>query len=157
MKSTTQPILAVTALACGLFATLASTPAGFARSPATPASNQKTVWRTDLSAALADAAKQDKTVLLRFTANWCGPCRVMDARVWPDPTVQAALARKLIPVKSDVDEETSQILAQKHGIRGVPTLLLLDGKGTEIARGGFMSSPEIVKFLDSSGAVPLQH
>lgn len=133
-----------------LFATLAAASPAIA-APAPAASKEKTAWRTDLTAALADATLQNKTVLLRFTANWCGPCRVMDARVWPDPTVQAALDKKFISVKSDVDEEASQVLAQKYGIRGVPTLLLLDGKGTEITRGGFMSSPEMVKFLESSG------
>ncbi len=138
-----------------LFATLAATsPASAA--PVTTASKEISEWRTDLPAALADAAKQNKTVLLRFTANWCAPCRVMDARVWPDPAVQAALAKKFIIVKSDVDEEASQVLAQKDSIRGVPTLLLLDGKGTEITRGGFMSSTEMEKFLDTSGVGPLQ-
>lgn len=138
-----------------LFATLAASSSALA-APAATATKDMIAWRTDLPTALADAAKQNKTVLLRFTAKWCGPCRVMDARVWPDPTVQAALARKYVIVKSDVDEEASQVLAQKYGIPGVPTLLLLDGKGRETARGGFMSSPEMVKFLDTSGATPTQ-
>jgi thioredoxin-related protein len=55
-------------------------------------------------------------------------------------------------VKSDIDEEPSQLLAQKYGVRGVPTLLLLDSTGKEIGRGGFMSSPETVKFLKTPGA-----
>lgn len=116
------------------------------------ASKKALEWRTDLPAALIDAAKQNKTVLLRFTANWCGPCRVMDARVWPDQAVQSALAKNYLIVKSDVDDDASQILAQKYGVRGVPTLLLLDAKGGEIARGGFMSAVETVGFLNKASA-----
>lgn len=91
-------------------------------------------------------------MLLRFTATWCAPCRVMDARVWTDPDVKSAVADKFIIVKSDIDEEPSRVLAEKYGVRGVPALLLLDGTGKEIARGGFMSSPETVKFLKSPDA-----
>ncbi len=136
-----------TALAGALLAALSSTPAAFAGAAAASDSKTKTEWRTDFPAALADAAKQNKTVLLRFTATWCGPCRVMDARVWPDPAVQAELAEKYISVKSDIDEKANQLLAQKYGVRGVPTLLLLDSTGMEIARSGFMSAPATVKFL----------
>lgn len=152
MTSPSIKTLAARALAGALFASVATTPAASADSPAASVSRRKLEWRTDLAAALSDAAKTDKTVLLRFTATWCGPCRVMDARVWPDPAVQAELTEKYIIVKSDIDDEQSQILAQKFGVRGVPTLLLLDNKGEEIGRGGFMSSPETVKFLKTAGA-----
>lgn len=141
---------AVRTVATLLFGALAATSPAIAAPPAT-ASDEKTTWRTDLPAALAEAAKQDKTVLLRFTANWCGPCRVMDARVWPDQSVQAELADKFIIVKRDIDEEQSIAIAQKYGVRGVPTILLLDSNGKEIARSGFMSSPETVRFLSGSG------
>lgn len=84
--------LAASALACALFASIASTPAAFAGHPAASVSKKKLEWRVDLPTALDDAAKQNKTVLLRFTAAWCGPCRVMDARVWTDSSVQNELA-----------------------------------------------------------------
>ena len=156
MTSASHTSLASRALACALLAAISSTPAAFAGSSALLVSEKKVEWRTDLPAALADAAKQNKTVLLRFTATWCGPCRVMEARVWPDPTVQAELADKYIGVKGDTDEEASQILARKYGVRAVPTLLLLESTGKEIGRGGFMSSPETVKFLKAHGAKTAQ-
>ena len=152
MKTSSHISLAAKAIACALFATIASTPAAFAGSAAPLISEKAMEWRTDLDAALADAASTNQTVLLRFTATWCAPCRVMDIRVWPDPTVQAELAEDHIIVKSDIDEESSQLLARKYGVRGVPTLLLLDSAGKEISRAGFMSSPETVKFLMTTGS-----
>jgi thiol:disulfide interchange protein len=152
MTTSSHTALNAKVLACLFFATIAATPSASAESAAAVVAKKKLEWRSDLPAALADAAKQNKTVLLRFTATWCGPCRVMDARVWTDPTVQAELSAKHIIVKSDIDDEASQLLAQKYGVRGVPTLLLLDSAGKETGRGGFMSSPETVKFLKSAGA-----
>lgn len=148
MKHSSRNPLAAKALACALIAAMASAPVASASS----VSKTQMEWRTDLPAALAEAAKHNRAVLLRFTATWCAPCRVMDARVWTNPDVKAAVADKFITVKSDIDEEPSQILARKYGVRGVPALLHLDGTGKEIARSGFMSSPETVKFLKSPAA-----
>jgi thiol-disulfide isomerase/thioredoxin len=56
--------------------------------------------------------------VLRFTASWCGPCKM--------------LAKNLESIKTDleiqvVDIDTDTAMAQKYGIRGVPTLIMLDG------------------------------
>lgn len=108
---------------------------------------QHVKWGSDLSSALHDAEKLNKLVLLRFSADWCGPCQVMDIRVWPDSGVQAAMKGKFLPVKYDVDEEAGQNLGRKYSILGIPTLILLDGKGKEVSRSGFMSPPQLIQFL----------
>ncbi len=107
-------------------------------------------WRTDLDATLTEAQKEDKLVLLRFTADWCAPCRVMDARVWPETKVQSALKEKYLIVKSDIDIQANIASARKYGVHAVPTLLVLDGEGKEIQRGGFMSAEALLKFLDAA-------
>lgn len=110
---------------------------------------RKTVeWHSNFEEALTKAAEQDKVVLLRFTADWCAPCRVMDASVWPDEKVQAALAEKYILVKSDIDKPVSRALAQRFRVRGVPTLVQLDADGVEFARGSFMSAAAMLRFLE---------
>lgn len=106
-------------------------------------------WQSDLNSALSDAKKQNKKILLRFSADWCPPCRVMDIRVWPDPSIQSVLTKNYIPVIADVDEESSKELARKYRLAGVPTLIILDSDGKELSRGSFMNSPELVKFLNS--------
>lgn len=115
-------------------------------------SNQTTdqiEWHTDLNSALAEAKTQDKKVLLRFSADWCPPCKVMDIRVWPNESIQSELASNYIAVSSDIDEKANQILAAKYKINSVPALLLLDENGNELARGGFMSPSQLKKFLST--------
>lgn len=56
--------------------------------------------------------------VLRFTASWCGPCKML-AKTLEDVDTQ-------IPIEViDIDE--NQELAMHYGIRGVPTLVMLDG------------------------------
>jgi thioredoxin 1 len=69
-----------------------------------------------------------KTILVDFWAPWCGPCRIVA------PTLNE-LARELPDDlyigKVNVDENRS--LAQKFGIRGIPTFIVFKN-GKEINR-----------------------
>lgn len=65
----------------------------------------------------------DKRVL-RFTASWCGPCKML-ARNLEDVNTN-------IPIEV-VDIDVNQETAIDFGVRGVPTLIMLDGN-TEMKR-----------------------
>lgn len=55
--------------------------------------------------------------LLRFTASWCGPCKSLAASL---ETADIKLPIEVI----DIDENRE--LAMEYGVRGVPTLIMLD-------------------------------
>jgi thioredoxin 1 len=64
-------------------------------------------------------------VLIDFWAPWCGPCREFS------PIVQRVAKRydgKVKVAKVDIDE--ARDLAERFGIRSIPTVLLFDG-GTQ--------------------------
>lgn len=62
--------------------------------------------------------KDKQMKVIRFTASWCGPCKML-AKTLEDIDTQ-------IPIEViDIDE--NQDLAMNYGIRGVPTLVMLDG------------------------------
>lgn len=57
--------------------------------------------------------------VLRFTASWCGPCKALA------PIVETVKGDILVEV-IDIDEEANANLATKLGIRGVPTLVMME-------------------------------
>jgi thiol-disulfide isomerase/thioredoxin len=69
--------------------------------------------------------------LLYFRADWCGPCRQMSAVIsdvfetW-EPAKDYSLER--------VDIDAQPELAARMGIRGIPTMIILDESGAEQSR-----------------------
>ena len=64
-------------------------------------------------------------VLVDFYADWCGPCKQLE------PIVEEIAAETDAAV-AKVDIDRLQPLAQRHGVRGVPTMVLFsDGEPVE--------------------------
>ena len=72
--------------------------------------------------------QSEQPVLVDFWAEWCGPCRALAPIL---EGVSGQYADSLRVVKLNVDEAPS--VAQRYGIRGIPTLILFQ-QGEERAR-----------------------
>jgi thioredoxin 2 len=81
-------------------------------------------------------------VLVDFWAPWCGPCRMVEPAV---EKLARDLAGRLKVAKLNTDEEPS--VQARFGVRGIPTLILLEG-GRELDRvTGALPEPALRKWL----------
>jgi thioredoxin 1 len=69
-----------------------------------------------------DVVAADVPVLVDFWAEWCGPCRAIAPHL---ETLANTFAGKARVVKVDIDANPE--VAQRFGVRSIPTLLLFKG------------------------------
>ncbi|HEY9685213.1 MAG TPA: thioredoxin family protein [Oculatellaceae cyanobacterium] len=106
-------------------------------------------WQRDLTAALAQAKSENKSVLVDVYTDWCGPCRLLDQRTYSDPRVQSLLANSFITVKANAEDSgKGQDIAQRYEVHAYPTIILVDNKGKVFGRFmGFMFPDDFLRVM----------
>ncbi|MBD3162186.1 MAG: thioredoxin fold domain-containing protein [Candidatus Eisenbacteria bacterium] len=110
-------------------------------------------WRTDETAALADAREAGKPVLLDFTAEWCAACHELDEKTWVEPRV-ASILQDFVLLRLDMTDRSpeTQALGERWNVTGLPTVIVLDGEGNEVDRFfGFRSADQVLPLLRRAG------
>jgi len=87
----------------------------------------------------------DRPVLVDFWATWCAPCRMV-APVLEE--LSDEYADTVTIAKVDVDR--SPMVAQRYGIRSIPTLVLFEDGEPKQAVQGALPKPQLVEFLERS-------
>jgi thioredoxin-like negative regulator of GroEL len=76
--------------------------------------------------------------LLKFSAAWCQPCKTLTH------SINTSSLKEQIEIE-EVDVDASMDLAIGFSIKSVPILVLLDDKGTEIARKGAVTNAKQIE------------
>lgn len=105
-------------------------------------------WVSDFSAAKKEAAESKKDMLVDFTgSDWCGWCIKLVDEVFKHDAFKEGVKDKFVLVELDFPKDKSKLseatqkqneeLSEKYGIRGFPTIYLMDAKGRPYARTGY--------------------
>ena len=112
-------------------------------------------WRTDVDAALSDAAAAGRPVLLSFFSPGCSACSKLDRHSLRDPRVAAQLERF---ERIRVEGADGGALRSRYGVVGVPTLVFLDRRGRALEGGrtlGFVPAEQLLDLIAAIGASDL--
>lgn len=108
------------------------------------------VFHPSFQAASAAAAADQSLVLLVFSAEWCGPCKLLKSKTLSAPE----FLRQENPLHiADVDIDAKPKMAGDFAIEAVPTLVLLTPDGKIISRQtGFMEAADLLAWLTTGRA-----
>lgn len=101
------------------------------------------VNKTDSANFDADVINSSTPVLVDFWAEWCGPCKALGPVL---DEIAGEVGEKAKVVKVNVDENSD--LAQKYGIRGIPTMIFFKNGEPAKTLVGNQPKDEIKKTLE---------
>lgn len=116
-----------------------------------PSQKESIAWEKFEFASYEESLGSNKKMIIDFYADWCIPCKELDALTFSDPNV-IKLTKGFDSYKVDmtksISEETDAI-RKRFDIKGMPTVLIIDSRGKEAARiTGFVDAKEFSMIVE---------
>ena len=93
----------------------------------------------------ARVVNQPTPVLVKFGADWCGPCLAMQPEL---DRLKSRYSGRLAIVEIDIDERPH--LADHYSVSGIPRLILFENGRIRKSRTGFGSGEELADWVERS-------
>ncbi|MHB8580300.1 MAG: protein-disulfide reductase DsbD family protein [Ignavibacteriaceae bacterium] len=108
-------------------------------------------WKSYSENSLSQSTSLNRGAIIDFYADWCIPCKELDASTFSNPKVIEE-SKNFITLKANMTKTLSpdvEQLRDKYKIVGVPTILILNSEGKEIQRiTGFVNAKEFSEMLE---------
>jgi thioredoxin 1 len=93
--------------------------------------------------SFGDIIKGNKPVLVDFSAEWCGPCKMMPPIL---KEVKDKMGESVTILKLDIDRNPA--VAQAYGIQSVPTLIVFRDGQIKWRQSGVTRADQLKYVLD---------
>lgn len=115
-----------------------------------PSEKNSIDWKPYSESVLQSNLENKKGTIIDFYADWCIPCKELDASTFSDNNVIAE-SKNFHTLKADMTKTLSpgvEALREKYNIIGVPTILIIDSKGNEAKRiTGFITPDKFYEII----------
>lgn len=93
--------------------------------------------------------KNNERMVIDFYADWCIPCKELDALTFSDKDVLNEFERFTVyKVDMTKNDDTNEQLRKRFDVIGMPTVLIIDAKGNEVKRlTGFVNAEEFLSYV----------
>jgi thiol:disulfide interchange protein DsbD len=91
-------------------------------------------WHDYSEEILQQADARDRPVIIDFYADWCTPCRELEEITFHHDVVVTRAKEEFVMIKVDVTTGGNPFhekLLEQYNVRGVPTVVFVDGDGKE--------------------------
>ncbi len=115
-----------------------------------PAEKQSPNWKVFSESQYEMSLKNNERMIIDFYADWCIPCKELDALTFSDGDVIEE-SKQFTAYKADLTQSGSpenESLTTRFRIKGVPTILIIDSHGNERERiTGFVNAEQFLKLI----------
>lgn len=102
----------------------------------------------NIKSATALAASSGKNIFIKYEADWCLPCQIMNESVFADQNVQDLLKNEFIFITADFNQEKDREWYLKYNVTSLPTMAIiaLDSSMIYKTSGSFTTQSFLDKF-----------